>query len=377
MKQFFQKRSVAVTVLVLAIVLSIAYGLLQKPAALPHVQSGQWVQDDAGILSAETETLVRRYNEAWDSSYYAVAAIATVDSTAGWDDLTDYTAELGNSWGLGQNDLLLLIDTSGSWYINGGNEALYRMNDQDVSALSAAFSKGFDAEDYDTAVQSLFQQLDGWYASAYGGTPLEEQPGYGGDYDYSSSGWESSVSVGSIVIGLIAVIVLLLIVSAILDLFRYRSYQRRYVRRSIVPPTPYMPIFWGRPHRPRAPRPPRPPKPPRPPRPPRNDHRPPSGGGRPGGGFGGGPRPGGSPRPSAPRPSAPRPSAPRPSSRPGSRPGGFGGGGFGSGSRGGGFGGGGFGGSRGGSRGGGFGGSRGGFGGGRGGGFGGGRGGHR
>lgn len=356
MKQFFQKKSVAVTVLVLAIALSIAYGLLQKPAALPHVQSGQWVQDDAGILSAETETLVRRYNEAWDSSYYAVAAVATVDSTAGWDDLTDYTAELGNNWGLGLNDLLLLIDTSGSWYINGGSEALYRMNDQDIAALSAAFSKGFDAEDYDTAVQSLFQQLDGWYASAYGGTLLEEQPGYGGDYAYSSSGWESSVSVGSIVIGLIAVIVLLLIVSAILDLFRYRSYQRRYVRRSIVPPTPYMPIFWGRPRRPRAPRPPRSPKPPRPPReprPPRNGHRPPSGG-RPGG-FGGGSRP-----------SAPRPSAPRPGSRPG---------GFGSGSRGGGFGGGGFGGSRGGgSRGGGFGGSRGGS---RGGGFGGGRGGHR
>ena len=370
MKQFFQKKSVAVAVLVLAIVLSSAYGLMKKPASLPDVKSGQWVQDEAGVLSAETETLVRRYNETWDSSYYAVVAVATVDSTRGWDELQSYTSELGNNWGLGLNDLLLLIDTSGSWYINGGSEALARMNDQDIAAISAAFTADFDAEDYDGAVQSLFQRLDGWYASAYGGSQLEEQPGYGGSYDYASSGWQSSVSVGSVLGSIIAVIVLLLIVGAILDLFRYRRYQRRYVRRSILPPTPYMPIFWGRPRRPRRPR---APKPPRRPTPPRNDRRPPSGGF---GGFGGAARP---PRSGGSRPGG----ASRPSSRPGSRPsGGFGGGGFGSGSRstrGGSFGGGGFGGSRGGSSRGGFGGGSrgGGFGGGSRGGFGGGRGGHR
>lgn len=359
MKQFFQKKSVAVAVLVLAILLSSAYGLMKKPASLPDVKSGQWVQDEAGVLSAETETLVRRYNETWDSSYYAVVAVATVDSTRGWDELQTYTAELGSNWGLGLNDLLVLIDTSGSWYINGGSEALARMNDQDIAALSAAFTADFDAEDYDGAVQSLFQQLDGWYASAYGGSQLEDQPGYGGSYDYASSGWQSSVSIGSILGSIIAVIVLLLIVGAILDLFRYRRYQRRYVRRSIIPPTPYMPIFWGRPRRTRRPR---APKPPKRPTPPRSNRRPPSGG------FGGATRP--------PRSSGSRPGG---ASRPGSRPsGGFGGGGFGSSSRstrGGSFGGGGFGGSRGGS-------SRGGFGGGsRGGGsrggFGGGRGGHR
>ncbi len=358
MKQFFQKKSVAVTVLVLAILLSGIYGITNKPASLPKVESGTWVEDKADALSTETESLIHRYNESWDAAYYAVVAVATVDSTRGWDDLQAYTSELGNNWGLGLNDLLLLIDTSGSWYINGGSEVLARMTDQDISALTAAFAYGFDREDYDLAVERLFQQLDLWYADAYGGVLREEQPGYSG-YDYSESGWVGSGLI-DIVAAVFVVIVMLVILSAVLDLFRYRRYQRRYVRRSIVPPTPYYPVFWGRPRRVRRTVVVTPPRP-------RNDHRRP-----PSGGSFGGSRPVNRPT------SRPNTTTRRPSS--GSS---FGGGGFGSSSRsnrGGSFGGGGFGGSRssrggsfgGGSRGGGFGGgSRG------GGGFGGSRGGRR
>lgn len=358
MKQFFQKKSVAVTVLVLAILLSGAYGILKKPASLPRVESGAWVEDSADVLSAETESLIHRYNEVWDASYYAVVAVATVDSTRGWDDLEAYTSELGNNWGLGLNDLLVLIDTSGNWYVNGGSEALYRMTDQDISALTAAFAYGFDREDYDMAVENFFRQADGWYAAAYGGVLREDQPGYNG-YDYAASGWAGQ-SMAGVIFGIIAVIALLILLSVVLDLFRYRRYQRRYVRRSIIPPTPYYPVFWGRPRRVVR----------RtvivPPVTTGSTRRPSSGSF--GGGFSGTYRP--SSRPTS------RPSASRPVSRPNTttrRPssGSFGGGGFGGsrGSRGGSFGG---------SRGGGFGGSRGGgFGGGRSGGFGGSRGGRR
>lgn len=345
MKQFFQKKAVAVAVLVLAILLSGAYGIAKKPASMPDVESLQWIEDKADVLSKETEQMIVQYNERWDAGYYAVVAVATVDSTRGWDDLDAYTSELGNNWGLGLNDLLVLIDTSGNWYINGGSEAFARMSDSDVSALTAAFAPHFDKADYDTAVEKLFVALDSWYAAAYGGVLREDQPGYNG-YDYSESGWVGSSAV-DVIAGLIVVIILLVILGLVLDLFRYRRYQRRYVRRSIIPPTPYYPIFWGRPRRVIrrtvvTPPPPRP-----------NQHRPS------GGIFGGSSRP--TSRPSS-RPTS-RPTS-RPSSRPTSRPGGS-------------FGGGGFGGSRG-SRGGSFGGSRGGgFGGSRGGGFGGSRGGRR
>ncbi|MGM9618644.1 MAG: TPM domain-containing protein [Oscillospiraceae bacterium] len=351
MKKFFQNKTVAIVVLVLAIIGSCVYGFSKKPADLPDVESPYWVQDDANVLSAETERLIQQYNDAWDAQYYAVVAVATVESTKGWDDLGEYTADLGNRWGLGLNDLLVLIDTSGNWYINGGSEVLGRMTDSDVNAITAAFAPSFDKAQYDVAIEQLFTTLNGWYSSAYGGVAREEQPGYYG-YDYAESGWHSSVSLGGVLASVITIIVLLLVLCVLVDLMRYRRYQRRYVRRSIIPPVPYYPIFFGRPRRVRPPRPPRAPRPPRndPPRPPRNDPpRPPRSGG-------GGPRPSGTNR----RSGGSFGGSSRPS---GSRGGSFGGGGFGgsSGSRGGSFGGGGFGGSRGGSfGGGGFGGSRGG-----------------
>ena len=101
MKEFFQKKSVALAVLIIAILGSCVYGFAKKPAAMPKVESGNWVQDSANVLSAETETMIHRYNEQWDNAYYAVVAVATVDSTRGWDDLAEYTSDLGNAWGLG------------------------------------------------------------------------------------------------------------------------------------------------------------------------------------------------------------------------------------------------------------------------------------
>ncbi len=354
MKEFFQKKSVAVAVLIIAILGSCIYGFAKKPAAVPKVDSGSWIEDRAGVLSTETENMIHRYNEQWDASYYAVVAVATVDSTRGWDDLAEYTSDLGNAWGLGLNDLLLLIDTSGEWYINGGSEVLYRMSSTDIAAITAAFSPDFNAENYDAAVEKLFSALDLWYNNNYGGVPVESQPGYYG-YDYDTSGWYASSTALDTIVSLILIVIVLFVIIWVLDSMRYRRYQRRYVRRNIVPPVVYRPIFWGRRRRTVVVHTPRPPKPPRrPPDPPRGGHF--------GGGFSGGSRP-----------------ASRPTARPSSRPSG----GFGSGNRGGSFGGsGGFGGSRssrGGSfGGGGFGGSRGGsFGGSRGGGFGGGRGGRR
>ena len=347
LKNFFQKKSIASVVLILAILGSCIYGFAKKPASMPHVDSSSWVEDSANVLSFETQDLIHRYNEQWNNAYYAVVAVATVESTRGWDDLAEYTSDLGNEWGLGLNDLLLLIDTSGEWYINGGSEVLYRMSSTDIAAITAAFSPDFNAENYDAAVEKLFHALSIWYDSNYGGIPVEEQPGY---YGYcGENGWNASSTALDAIVSLVLIVIILFLIIWVLDSLRYRRYQRRYVRRNVIPPVVYRPIFWGRPRRTVVVHTPRPPR--RPPNPPRGGHF--------GGGFSGGSRP-----------------ASRPTTRPSSRPSG----GFGSGNRGGSFGGsGGFGGSRGGSfGGGGFGGSRGGsFGGSRGGGFGGGRGGRR
>ena len=84
---------------------------------------------------------------------------------------------------------------------------------------------------------------------------------------------------GSLVSGVVMLLVVLLVLWVILDGVRYSRYRRRYLRPGMGRPTVlYYPVFWGRPRRPRPPRPPRTPRPPR---------RPPSGGTFGGGSFGG------------------------------------------------------------------------------------------
>lgn len=319
--RFFEKRGVALVVLVLAIAAAVFIGQSRKdtfiaktPTALLDVQYKQWICDDAGLLSDQTEQLIRDYNGSWDGKYYAVVAVATIDKLVGWEG-QDYAAKLGEAWGLGQNDMILVLVKDGDWQVYCGDNVGYVMTDTQQSQLSQAIETTYYDGDFDSAVTAFFRQADVFYAQAQ----------LGGSGSSGDSGWyaPSAPAGGTSIMGVVLLIVAIFVVWAALDAVRYSRYRRRYGPNviGVVRPTYYYPIFWGRPHRPR---------PPRPPRPPRGGPRPP---------VGGGPRPGAS-RPSAPRPSAPRPSRP-------SRPsGGFGGGGFGGGSRGGSFGGGGFGGGK-------------------------------
>ena len=211
-----------------------------------------------------------------------------------------------------------------------GDSVLAVLNQYDTmqAKLKQSIEGLYYSGDFDGAAAAFFRQADVFY-----GQMAQMQPSGGYSNSYNSGGeWNApaktgsgGVSLGSVVLLIVAI----LVVWALLDRVRYNRYRRRYILGApvnVVRPV-YYPIFWGRHLRPR---------PPRSPRPSHGGYRPPTGGPRPpaGGGY-------------RPPQSSYRP--PRGNSRPG--------GGFGGGSRGGGFGNGGFGGSRGG-------GSRGGFGGG-------------
>lgn len=343
--EFFKKRGVALAVLVIAIVGAVFIGqsrkdsfIANKPTELLDVAYQNWICDDADLLSDQTEQLIRDYNGSWNGKYYAITAVATIDHLAGWDG-QDYAAKLGETWGLGSNDMILLLVKDGDWQVYCGDNVGYAMTDTQQNQLRQAIETTYYSGDFDSAVTAFFRQADVFYAQARLDTAGSSSDGgwYAPDAPAASSA--DGTSIGAMVMLIIGIFV----VWMLLDAVRYSRYRRRYVVGApvnVVRPV-YYPVFWGRRYAP--PRPPRPPHQPRPPhggapRPP----RPP---------MGGAPRP---PRPSAPRPNAPRPggsrpSAPRPS-RP-SRPGGFSGGGFGGGSRGGGsrgggFGGGGFGGGK-------------------------------
>ena len=323
--KFFQKRGVAITIMVIAIVASSVWGLSKKPATLPNVQYEQWIYDGAGLLSASTEQTIEQYNAKWDNAYYALCAVATVKSTQGWD-LDDYTSALGENWGLGAKDLLLvLIDSSDgpTWYINGGTQIMSDLTDDVVNRIRSALDTAVYREQWDDAVESAFGVIDAayaaYYSSGYSGASASFQDGYADSYE---NGWQDSTSVSSIVVGFIFLLLLAFIIWVIIDRIRYNRYRRRYLMPGMgVPTVRYYPIFWGHSlYRPRPVAPPRPPTYHN-----NNNHRPPSGGGS--------ARPSGGTRPSSgARPSSGGYTRPSGSSRPS---GGFGSmGGFGGGSRG-------------------------------------------
>ena len=333
--KFFQKRGVAIAVLILAILASGAWGLHKAPVvstpeggeklddSLSTAAFTQYVRDDAGVLSDKTEEAIGLYNANWDKMFGSIMAVVTVQSS---DDLENTAYDYADTMQLGTNDAILVIaEQQQNYYVVASGNFYDLLNGLSYSFVDSCMAGDVQKGDYNAAVQELCSQLH---------VELSRQ------YQQDQAAQNDA---GTAVLFILLLIVIF-VIWIMLDRMRYNRYRRRYMMPGMgIPTVVYHPIFWGR-------RPPRGPRPPRPggPRPPQGGPRPP---------YSGGPS-GGNRRP---------PQPPRRPSGSGNSFGGFGGG------RGGGFSGGSFGGFGGGSRGGGFGGGHsGGFGGGgRGGGFGG------
>ena len=89
--KFFKKQGVAITVLVLAIIGAIVLGQVRKPASAEYdagskTTASAWadehyseytkyVEDDADLLSADTETRIAKYNAQLDYTYGSIMAV--------------------------------------------------------------------------------------------------------------------------------------------------------------------------------------------------------------------------------------------------------------------------------------------------------------
>ena len=157
--KFYQKRGFALVVLILAIIGSGVYGISKKPAALPEVSYYNWICDEAGLLDQETRQTIQDYNTAWNKQYYAVVAVAAVDNIHGWKP-EDYARELGARWGLGANDMLLLLVKGGDWYVACGDNLADLMTDTQQTKLKTALDTPYYAGDYSQAAVDFFRQSD-------------------------------------------------------------------------------------------------------------------------------------------------------------------------------------------------------------------------
>ena len=160
--KFFKTRAVAWVVLVLAVIGSVCIGLARKdsylakqPTELLDVKYRQWICDDAGLLSDETRQLIEQYNADWDERYYAVVAVATVEHMTGWKD-QEYAAALGKEWGLGANDMILLLVKDGDWQVYRGDNVGRYMTDTQQQKLRSAIESTYYDGDFNGAVTAFF-----------------------------------------------------------------------------------------------------------------------------------------------------------------------------------------------------------------------------
>ena len=296
-------RVVGIIAVVLAIVAAVALGQMRKdhflsksPTELLEVEYRQWICDEAKLLDDATVKTVEKYNAAWDEKYYAVVAVASVERMLGWDE-TDYAAALGQKWGLGENDMILVLVEDGDWQVYMGDYVGAMMQDYQQQKLRQAIDEPYYDGDFDGAVTAFFRQCDVFYGQI---DPAKKLTGYSGEYHWYAP-TDHGKEAGGGIVGVIFLVLAIFVVWVLLDRVRYTRYRRRYILPSIVAPVRYYPIFWGRSlYRPARPRPVAPPPPmgggyqPHP-----NQSRPmnnrPSGGFN-GGGFSGGRRSGSSVR---------------------------------------------------------------------------------
>lgn len=285
---------------VLSVVIA-AFMLCAPALALVAQGDSIYVTDAAGVLSDSTEQMVIETNEKLmeecSGAQIAVVFVKYLDGYAS----DEYANQLFNDWGVGdssENNGMLLLAATGEgkgWLATG--EGIRGSFTDDVAGeyLDGYFWDDFDRGDYDAAVETLVNELYGWYVDYYHVSAVDYGSGYqyrGEPADVPQQPVQRGGGVSFTGVFIVIVIFALIIVIASSSRSR-RRYYRNYRSGAVFPF-----FFGGRRRRgPYVAPPPRPHERPRPHEP----HRGPSG----------------------PRSQPPRGGS---GSRPTSRPGGFGGG---------------------------------------------------
>ena len=159
--KIFQKHSVAVAVLILAVVAGIVLGQLRR-TDLDTSPYSNLLSDGADVLSSSVEDTVCLYNANWDARYGTLVALATVNGTGGLS-LSDYAYQLGEEIGLGSRDALLVLDIQGQdAYLATGPDLDARFGADTVTQyMDQYLYTDFMAGDYGEGVEDLYGALNG------------------------------------------------------------------------------------------------------------------------------------------------------------------------------------------------------------------------
>ena len=167
--KFFQKRGVAIVVLILAIVASSAWGLHKTPAvstpeggekldpSLSTAAFEQYVRDEANVLSDKTEKAVSLYNANWDKMFGSIMAVVTVQSS---DNLENTAYDYADTMQLGSNDAILVIaKQQQDYYLVASGDFYDLLSGLSQSFVASCVADNVQKGDYDAAVRSLCAAL--------------------------------------------------------------------------------------------------------------------------------------------------------------------------------------------------------------------------
>ena len=164
-----KKQGVAWGLTALMVVAAIGIGNIKALASsrTPEEAPQPYVRDDAGVLSYSTLTLLTQRNQRLYDEYGVVIGVVTCNY--GRDDLYDYALKRAEELDLRDYDMLVVLDVKGRTYgMIQGVELVNDFTDDDCDRYAWDYmGDGFAAGDYDSAVLSITQALEGWYGSYF------------------------------------------------------------------------------------------------------------------------------------------------------------------------------------------------------------------
>ena len=218
--KFFQKRGVAIVVLILAIVASSAWGLHKAPAvstpeggekldpSLSTAAFEQYVRDEANVLSDKAEKAVSLYNANWDKMFGSIMAVVTVQSS---DNLENTAYDYADTMQLGSNDAILVIaKQQQDYYLVASGDFYDLLSGLSQSFVASCMADNVQKGDYDAAVCSLCAALH---------VELSQQ--------YQQS--EAALDEAANGVMFIMILIIFFVLWIMLDGMRYRRYRRRYM----------------------------------------------------------------------------------------------------------------------------------------------------
>lgn len=168
--EFFKKRSTAWAVLAIVIVCSFFIGQARQPA--DHVEilpSGVYVQDNANVLSSETERYMTEVNNGLVSAVGGEVQVVTIN-TVGGQDIFDVAIQHGMDTNLSGNSCVFLIAVDDiDAVIVQGEDLLYAFTDD---YLTYILQNNFTEENFrnrklDQSARNAFAELIAAYEDHY------------------------------------------------------------------------------------------------------------------------------------------------------------------------------------------------------------------